>query len=393
VRVTLGLRVQSEWEQIELTWDGLSEKMETAFEDLSHVLDLLRRLEGFKIPGYEGLIQDGVALSRQLDTLHKQMDSVLAHPQANDIVWLQSRAKTDEILLCCVPLRVERLVEQQLLWPKEAAIFTSATMRTNGEFTFIKERLGAADAEELALGSPFDYESQVLLYLPTDVPEPGQPYHQRTVNQSLAELVSATEGRTLVLFTSYSQLRSVHSAISRPLAKQGITVYAQGMGASRNQLLENFRTTPKSILLGTRSFWEGIDVPGEALSCVVMTKLPFAVPSDPVFAARSEELDDPFIQYAVPDAILRFRQGFGRLIRTKTDRGVVVVLDKRLQSKRYGELFVSSLPVCTTVRGPLAELPKKAALWLAGEMVITAKPASSMIEDGGGLEYVSFDDL
>jgi DNA polymerase-3 subunit epsilon/ATP-dependent DNA helicase DinG len=147
------------------------------------------------------------------------------------------------------------------------------------------------------------------------------------------------------------------------------------------------------VLLGTRSFWEGIDVPGEALSCLVVTKLPFAVPTDPVFAARSADMDDPFVQYAVPDAILRFRQGFGRLIRTRTDRGVVVVMDKRIQSKFYGQMFVDSLPSCTTVRGPLADLAGQAAQWIDEGVVSGRQEVTSVPTDDDELEYVSFDEL
>jgi DNA polymerase-3 subunit epsilon/ATP-dependent DNA helicase DinG len=285
------------------------------------------------------------------------------------------------------------LVEQHLLWQKEAVVLTSATLQTNGEFTYIKERLGAVDAEELAVGSPFDYESQVLLYLPTDIPEPNEPYYQGRLNQALIELATATEGRMLVLFTSYRQLRATYDAIHRPLGERQITVYAQGQGASRSQLLESFRTVPRAVLLGTRSFWEGVDVPGEALSCLVVAKLPFAVPTDPVFAARSAEMDDPFGQYAVPDAILRFRQGFGRLIRTRTDRGVVVVADVRVQTKGYGPMFVDSLPKCTTVSGPLADLYGQAARWLAREPLTGQTDRERPGESTDELEYVPFDEL
>jgi DNA polymerase-3 subunit epsilon/ATP-dependent DNA helicase DinG len=149
------------------------------------------------------------------------------------------------------------------------------------------------------------------------------------------------------------------------LAQAGITVQAQGEGVSRAQLLENFRTGDRRVLLGTRSFWEGVDVPGEPLSCLVIARLPFSVPSDPIFAARAETFDEPFFEYAVPETILRFLQGFGRLIRTRTDRGVVVVFDKRLLTKTYGPLFIESLPEPTVRRGALALLPKAAAEWLA----------------------------
>lgn len=393
VRLKRSLRIQPEWEQIEVFWDGLAESIHRTLEELDRLLDLLQEQREAKIPGYEDLLQDGVGLSRQLGTACEQIESVLLQPQDDQITWIEARARTDEISLCAVPLRVGHLVEQHLLWTKEAVIFTSATLQTDGDFAFIKDRLGALDAEELAVGSPFDYESQVLLYLPTDIPEPSEAYYQKTVNQSLIDLAQATQGRMLVLFTSYSQLRAVSNSISRPLGNVGITVYAQGQGTSRSQLLENFRTTPKAVLLGTRSFWEGIDVPGEALSCLVIVKLPFAVPSDPVFASRSEDMDDPFYQYAVPDAILRFRQGFGRLIRTKADQGVVVIMDKRVQTKSYGEMFIRSLPACTTVKGPLADMPRQAALWIDQGIGALRGETQATDMDDGEIEYVPFDDL
>jgi DNA polymerase-3 subunit epsilon/ATP-dependent DNA helicase DinG len=168
----------------------------------------------------------------------------------------------------------------------------------------------------------------------------------------------------LVLFTSYDQLRRTSQAISPALARDEILVYEQGEGASPHTLLETFRTSDKAVLLGTRAFWEGVDIPGEALSVLVIVKLPFDVPSDPIVAARSETFDDPFYQYQLPEAILRFRQGFGRLIRTQFDRGVVAVFDRRVLTKRYGRLFIDSLPACTVKVGSITDLPRSAALWL-----------------------------
>jgi len=258
-------------------------------------------------------------------------------------------------------------VQKHLFHTKESVILTSATLSTDGHFEFLRERLNAWDADELTVGSPFDYEQSTLLYIPSDIPEPNEPYYQKTLCDTLLGLCRATQGRTLVLFTSYSQLRNTARAIERPLADDGIVVYQQGAGTSRVQLLENFRSTPKSVLMGTRSFWEGVDVVGEALSVLVITRLPFQVPDDPVFSARSETFDDPFGEYAVPETILRFRQGFGRLIRTKSDQGVVVVLDKRVLTKSYGPMFLNSLPHCTRVRASVARLPEAARRWLANE--------------------------
>jgi DNA polymerase-3 subunit epsilon/ATP-dependent DNA helicase DinG len=198
-----------------------------------------------------------------------------------------------------------------------------------------------------------------------DIPEPGDMRaYQYALNHALVDLCKATRGRALVLFTSYTQLKQTSQAVSGPLAREGIVVYEQGEGASRNALLETFRNAKQAVLLGTRSFWEGVDVPGPALSVLVIAKLPFDVPSDPIVAARAETFEDPFFQFSLPEAILRFRQGFGRLIRTKTDRGIAVVFDRRVLTKSYGRAFVDSLPECTREQGSLAALPARAARWL-----------------------------
>ena len=168
----------------------------------------------------------------------------------------------------------------------------------------------------------------------------------------------------LVLFTSYAQLRQTARAITPILLENEIRVYEQGSGASPSSLLEAFKSDDRSILLGTRSFWEGVDIPGEKLSVLVIVKLPFDVPSDPIIAARSESFDDPFSEYTLPEAILRFRQGFGRLIRSKTDIGAVIVLDRRILTKRYGRMFIESLPECKVQVGPLDNISKSVTSWL-----------------------------
>jgi DNA polymerase-3 subunit epsilon/ATP-dependent DNA helicase DinG len=189
------------------------------------------------------------------------------------------------------------------------------------------------------------------------------------VERGIIELAAALNGRVLGLFTSYTQLRQTAQAIVPRLSLGNITVYDQSDGSSRESLLEGFKSTEKAVLLGTRSFWEGIDIPGESLSALVIVRLPFAVPTDPIFAARSETYSDSFAEYAVPDAILRFRQGFGRLIRTKTDRGVVAIFDSRVLTKSYGASFLEALPECTVQQGPLSLLPDAAKNWLSRKKV------------------------
>jgi ATP-dependent DNA helicase DinG len=367
LRLTSGLRVQPAWSNVEITWDNLSSQLHPVLQDLERLCGALSELDGYDIRDLEGMVQDCVGYMARLGDMREQINACIAEPSAGAIHWASVSVRDERVTLHTAPLHVGSLVQRHLFHAKESVILTSATLTTDRSFDFLRDRLGAWDVDELAVGSPFDFENSTLLYLPTDIPEPSQPYYQKTVEEALLSLCRATGGRALVLFTSYYQLRNTSRAISNRLADDGIVVYQQGSGTSRVQLLENFRTTPRSVLLGTRSFWEGVDVAGQALSALVIVRLPFSVPDDPVFAARSATFDNPFAEYAVPETILRFRQGFGRLIRTKTDRGVVVVLDKRVLTKSYGPLFLNSLPECTTARASLARLPEAANRWLEVE--------------------------
>jgi DNA polymerase-3 subunit epsilon/ATP-dependent DNA helicase DinG len=283
------------------------------------------------------------------------------------ICWLTVDQVRHTLTLKAVPLSVADLLQTQLFAEKQTSVLTSATLSINNTFDFVRERLGLREPQEVQLDSPFNYEQQALVYIPTDILEPNQRGYQQMVEDALIKLCTATGGRTLVLFTATSTLRQTYAGIQEHLEEQDITVLAQGIDGSRRALLERFKEWPRTVLLGTSSFWEGIDVVGDALSVLVITKLPFQVPSDPVFAARSEQFSEPFIQYAVPQSILRFKQGFGRLIRSREDRGVVVVLDKRLISKRYGQQFLQSLPDTSVRTGSLKQLPPLAARFLNGK--------------------------
>jgi DNA polymerase-3 subunit epsilon/ATP-dependent DNA helicase DinG len=196
------------------------------------------------------------------------------------------------------------------------------------------------------------------------MPEPNAIGYQQALDRAIITTSKITGGRMLVLFTSYAALKKTSAAITGPLASEDIYVYEQGDGASPNALLESFKSTDRAVLLGTRSFWEGVDVPGTSLSVVFITKLPFDVPTDPLIAARSEIYEDSFNEYYLPEAILKFRQGFGRLIRTASDRGVVAILDRRVLTKQYGRLFLESLPQCTSRQGPVSNLAREAGKWL-----------------------------
>jgi len=218
----------------------------------------------------------------------------------------------------------------------------------------------------VALGSPFDFERAAAVLVPRDMPEPSSPDYLQWLARAVVDLALASRGRALVLFTSHADLRAAHAAAAGPLREAGIEALAQGADGSPSQLVQMLLGNPQTVLFGTSSFWEGVDVAGEALSLLVMARLPFTVPAEPVFQARSAEYDRPFEEYAVPQAVLRFRQGFGRLIRTKNDRGVMVVLDRRIVSKRYGTAFLEALPPCPVREASLREMPALIAERLNG---------------------------
>jgi len=364
-RIVPSSRTLPIWETVEIAWD-------TAGETLQLLIKLLTEMHGALTDALEhapeallDAIGDLGSLLRRFEESYRGLHGLISKPDENYIYWLEKLPSGYKLVMQVAPLQVGSLMEEYLWHTKASIVLTSATLTTNGEFDYLRGRLNADEADELVRGAPFDYENAALLYLVNDIPEPSDQYgYQRAVDQVLVNLSKATGGRLMALFTSYAQLRKSSAAITQTLAEAGITVYEQGSGASTNALLETFRGEEKAVLLGTRAFWEGVDIPGQALSVLVIVRLPFDVPSDPIVAARSETFEDPFSEYSMPEAILRFRQGFGRLIRTQSDRGVVVILDKRLITKKYGRMFIDSLPACTVQQASMAELPKAAARWL-----------------------------
>ncbi|WP_282012494.1 ATP-dependent DNA helicase [Nitrospina watsonii] len=249
-----------------------------------------------------------------------------------------------------VPIHIDGEMQEQVFAKTERVVLTSATLTTNRTFDYVKERLGCEPHAEHILDSPFDYSSQALLYLPKDLPDPGgdsDKYIQALAARSL-ELIHATGGKTFVLFTSYDALNRVHRILDPELQKYQLLKQGE---LSPTRMIQRFKETP-SVIFGTSSFWQGVDIPGDALSSVIITKLPFDVPSEPLVEARIEDLKkrsiNPFRHYQIPRAIIQLRQGFGRLIRKGTDRGVVSILDARMSNRGYGKQFLASLPPCRT---------------------------------------------
>lgn len=304
-----------------------------------------------------------IALSEAADLLC----GLLSDSHDNWVYWLSGGDGQYPIAVNRAPIDVGTILEGTL-WRRRSVVLTSATLRIGRDpesFDHIKTRLQAPPARELALGSPFDYRKNALIYIPTNVPPPSnREGHQRAIDTALIQLAVALNGRVMALFTSHAQVRQTTRNVSARLGMVGIQVFSQSEGGSRQTLIEQFQRTDKAVLLGTRSLWEGVDIAGEQLSALLIAKLPFPVPNEPIVAARSEQYADPFNDYSVPEAILLFRQGFGRLIRTAHDRGIVAVLDSRILTARYGRAFLDSLPDAQVVKAPLDQLGVEAQRWL-----------------------------
>jgi ATP-dependent DNA helicase DinG len=297
-------------------------------------------------------------------------------PDQDWVYWAELPRRHDQTaLLYAAPLNVADILREQLFSPLRTVVLTSATLTVAGRFHYYLRKVGLTDRENvrsLKLGSPFDFSRQMRLGLPAFLPSPRQPEYEERMAGMLRDLVKRIPRGTLGLFTSHRALKIAGKALDREIPSRSLLV--QGAGGSRDQLLRRFRDEPGSVLLGTDSFWEGIDVVGEALELLLVTKLPFEVPSEPLVEARLERLaaegKDPFLYYTVPEAIIRLRQGIGRLIRSRTDRGAALVCDARLTQSRYGRAFLDSLPVPVTVYETYDDMIRDLEAFFAPEEVV-----------------------
>jgi ATP-dependent DNA helicase DinG len=287
------------------------------------------------------------ALARRVEELRVNLGFILESTQRNIVFWIErrtGRGPQHNVFLQATPITVSDILRTTLFEHLESAVLTSATLAVAGGFEYIRTRIGIEHARELVVQSHFDYESQALLYVPPDLPDPREAQFVERASQRVKQLLEITRGRAFCLFTSYALM---HQLYERLLGELAFPMLLQG-DAPKNALLEEFRLTPNAVLFATSSFWQGVDVQGEQLSCVIIDKLPFAVPNDPVVAARIRAIDEEggnaFFQYQVPSAALSLKQGFGRLIRSLHDRGLLCLLDNRILRKQYGRVFLDSLP-------------------------------------------------
>jgi len=303
----------------------------------------------------------------RLEGAMRLIDDALLRPDANRVYWFSQVSRAENLLLRAAPINVGSLLRERVYSERRSTVFTSATLAVGGTFDYFSSRVGLGpEIEELILPSPFDFYHQALVCLPTDMPLPEDEAFDAAVEQLIAAVARRVGGRTLALFTSHRQLRDVHAALRQRVDLDEVLILGQGIDGQRRQLLKTFEEAERPLLLGTSSFWEGIDIPGERLSCVIVVRLPFPVPTEPIYAARAEHVRDPFSQLALPQAALRLKQGFGRLIRRSTDRGAVAILDNRILGRDYGKAFLDVLPPASRYVGPAVDIADRVGAWLEG---------------------------
>ncbi|MGC1620489.1 MAG: ATP-dependent DNA helicase, partial [Candidatus Acidiferrum sp.] len=314
----------------------------------------LKRLET-ELAALSSKPEEVMNVARRAAELRRELAFLLESEEKGYVYWYERRGKG--VYLVATPIDVSNILREKLFEQFDTIVLTSATLAVGGRFDYVKRRLGIAASREEVLPPEFDYKSQAQLYIPKALPDVRHANFSARAAEEIAQILKVTRGRAFCLFTSYAQMREINERLTGMIP---FPILLQGT-APRTALLDRFKATPGAVLLATASFWQGVDVPGSQLSCVIIDRLPFAVPSDPIVAARVKALQEdgqnPFAEYQVPKAVLSLKQGFGRLIRSRSDRGVLVILDNRIERMQYGRIFLESLPEYTLTHD-LAEVAR-----------------------------------
>ncbi len=369
LRITEDVFDTAEWEEIHKKFSFVSLKLRELSDEIRNFLDVLMEFEAET--DVAKILVEFKGVGNKVNYFSQVIDSFLDREDDGYIRWIEGRVGKGGILsgIGLSPLDISPHLRERLYSGCDTIVMTSATMAVGDNFNFLKTGVGLTGSSRVTeniLPSSFDYERQALLLIPNDLPEPTDSQHPLKVSPVIFDAVKASGGDALILFTSYSLLELVYKEIGQGLEGLGLVPLKQG-SLPRARLLDRFRREANSVLFATDSFWEGVDVPGESLRLVIITRLPFRVPTDPIIEARVEYLEkqglDPFMEYSVPVAVLKFKQGFGRLIRSRVDKGAVLVLDKRIITRPYGRFFLGSLPKCDKMAGKTDEVLQKLELF------------------------------
>jgi len=382
LRLTPSVRCGVYWEAAESARGNAVHRLKQLGQGLAALAEAIEEMEP-PMKEAESLLVDIRKQSGILNQSAKAIDGVLLEPGPDDVTWIEvgMRRENQRVALRSAPINVGEQLKTKLFERLRSVVMTSATLSVNGGFDHLKLRLGLAELTSSRLmtglvSSPFAYRRQALLCIPEDLPNPrvvGDREFTLAVESFLREYLIRAGGRTLVLFTSHRQLRQVYADLKDDLESEGLFLLGQGLDGSRGRLVDEFKTAEKAVLFGSASFWEGVDIPGDGLTTVVLVKLPFMPPDEPVTEARIEDLErrglSSFVHMSLPHAVIKFKQGFGRLVRTRTDRGVVIVLDSRISPRqtRYGSQFLRSLPGPATFAGSASNVIERALQWLKME--------------------------
>ena len=362
LRITSGLRAQPIWAGLEVAWENFDVTLSVLIERFS----VLARRGNEASSESEDLSATMLDVTAALDELHAARSGLrqcIPHPDDGMVYWISSRPRDESLFLNGAPLDVGPILREKLFEHERSVVLTGATLGYEGNADRFRQMVGIDGGKDLFMGSPFDYKRAALVAVPEDMPEPGRQGYAATVADAIEDIATKLRDRVLVLFTSNSALESARRLLSPRLEAAGIRLISQGADGPPHRVMSELAVDKEAVALGTSSLWEGVDLEGASIKALVMTRLPFPVPTDPVVEARSELYEDGFGEYMVPEAVVRFRQGFGRLIRSGTDRGAFVILDRRVISRGYGRKFQRALPQCTVKRTSVSRVGELVAAW------------------------------